>query len=83
MNSHDMIGRMERRRTRRSDNAETVLLQGRVAPRARAAVQMAAAESGVSVAYYLENLILQFEDEGGLPLIMPPRKQEETLPIAI
>lgn len=72
---------MERKRTRRADNAQTVLLQGRVAPEAREAVKAAAKRSGVSVAYYLEKLILQLEEEHELPTIMPPRLQKEELPI--
>jgi hypothetical protein len=83
MHCYVMLSGMERKRTRRSANAETVLLQARVAPVARAAVQAAAQESGVSVAYYMEKLILQLEDEGGLPLISPPRLQRETLAIAV
>jgi len=80
-----MMSGMARKRTRtlRAANAETVLLQGRVAPMAREAIKAAADESGVSLAYYLEKLILQLDSEGGLPVIAPPRLQEETLPIAV
>lgn len=85
MHPHAMIAAMERKRTRtlRDANAATVLLQGRVAPEARAAVQAAAAKSGVSVAYYLEKFILDLDRDGGLPVITPPRLQKETLPIAV
>ncbi|NUU08424.1 hypothetical protein [Leifsonia sp. C5G2] len=71
-----------RTRARRAEGSPTVLLQGRVAPHARAAVQEAAARSGVSIAYYLEALITQIEDtEGALPTIASPRPQREELPI--
>lgn len=73
---------LDRHRTRRADNAPTVLLQGRVSPEARAEVQAAARASGVSLSYYLEALVLQLADEnGGLPLIEGPRPQREELPI--
>lgn len=85
MHVRAMMGYMERRQTRmqRETNAATVLLQGRVAPEARAAVQAAAAKSGVSVAYYLEKFILEVDRNGGLPLVAHPRLQKETLPIAV
>jgi hypothetical protein len=71
-----------RARARRREGAPTVLLQGRVAPEARAAVQDAAAQSGVSIAYYMEALIQQLVDENGtLPLVDSPRPQREELPI--
>jgi len=69
-------------RARRAEGAPTVLLQGRVSPQARAAVQEAAARSGVSIAYYMEALINMLEAENGqLPVIPSPRPQKETLPI--
>ncbi|MFV0434296.1 MAG: hypothetical protein ACK5LO_09980 [Leucobacter sp.] len=59
-----------------------MLLQGRVAPDVREAVQDAAANSGVSVAYYMEALIHQLVEENGqLPLVDSPRPQQEELPI--
>jgi hypothetical protein len=44
-------------RSRRPENAPTVLLQGRVAPSVRDEVRLAADASGVSLSYYLEALI--------------------------
>lgn len=71
-----------RTRARRREGSPTVLLQGRVAPDARAAVQEAAERSGVSIAYYMEALIHQLVDENGaLPMIASPRPQREELPI--
>lgn len=59
-----------------------MLLQGRVSPEARAEVQLAAERSGVSIAYYMETLILNLVDEhGSLPLVESPRPQREELPI--
>lgn len=74
---------MDRKRTRtlRDAGASTVLLQARVAPIAREAVQEAAQRSGVSVAYYVEKLIMQLDQAEGLPTIYPPRRQREELPI--
>jgi len=69
-------------RARRRQGAPTVLLQGRVAPEVREAVQDAAASSGVSIAYYIEALIHQLVEENGhLPLVDSPRPQQEELPI--
>ncbi|RGE19082.1 hypothetical protein [Leucobacter sp. wl10] len=71
-----------RARARRRQGSPTVLLQGRVAPEVREAVQDAAASSGVSVAYYMEALIHQLVEENGhLPLVDSPRPQHEELPI--
>lgn len=71
-----------RTRARRREGAPTVLLQGRVAPEVREAVQEAAASSGVSIAYYMEALIHQLVEENGqLPLVDSPRPQKEELPI--
>lgn len=45
-------------------------------------MQEAAAQSGVSIAYYMEALIQQLVDENGtLPLVDSPRPQREELPI--
>jgi hypothetical protein len=45
-------------------------------------VQTAAAESGVSIAYYLEALVAKLVDQNGaLPLIDRPHPQREELPI--
>jgi len=79
-----MLARMSaiKARARRADNAPTVLLQGRVSPDTRAEVQAAAAESGVSIAYYLDALIMQLvEERGSLPVVDRPRPQREELPI--
>ena len=55
-------------RAKRTDNAATVLLQTRVIPEVRDAVHSAAERSGVSVALYLEALVLRYiEAEGELP----------------
>jgi hypothetical protein len=46
-------------------------------------VQAAAAESGVSIAYYLEALVSQLiRDNGALPTVARPRPQDMELPIA-
>ncbi len=69
-------------RARRRQGSPTVLLQSRVAPEVREAVQEAAASSGVSIAYYMEALIQQLVEENGtLPLVDGPRPQREELPI--
>ena len=71
------------RRALRAPNAPTVLLQARVDPDARAAVQEAAQHSRVSIAYYMERLILQLaEQPDGLPMISPPVRQQEALDIS-
>ncbi|GAA3949977.1 hypothetical protein GCM10022383_29500 [Microbacterium soli] len=63
------------RRARRANDAPTVLLQGRVSPRARADVRQAAEASGVTMSYYLEALITKLvEDFGGMPLVDPPAR---------
>ncbi|WP_157887876.1 hypothetical protein [Frondihabitans sp. PAMC 28766] len=75
------MGAMKNRVTRAA-GAPTVLLQGRVSPQTRADVQAAAEESGVSIAYYLEGLVARLiEQDGTLPLIAPPQRQREELPI--
>ena len=78
---HVAMGAMKNRITRAA-GAPTVLLQGRVSPRTRAEVQAAAEQSGVSIAYYLEGLVDRLiEQDGALPLISPPQRQREELPI--
>ena len=73
-----------RTRALRPNNSPTVLLQARVAPEARAAVQDAAERSGVSIAYYMEALICRLVEENrGLPVIQSRRPQREELPIRI
>lgn len=62
-------------RAQRPHNAPTVLLQARVAPEARSAVQEAAQRSGVSIAYYMEKLILQLDQAGELPLVPRPSRE--------
>lgn len=79
-----MIAGMETvKRAQREHNADTVLLQARVSPDARNAIKAAARRSGVSVAFYMEKLILQMDVDGALPIIVHPRHQGEPLPIAI
>jgi len=69
-------------RQRRQENAPTVLLQARVAPEIREEVQAAAAASGVSIAYYLENMLrAQIYENGALPLVALPRPNNMELPI--
>jgi hypothetical protein len=69
-------------RQRRQENAPTVLLQARVAPEIREEVQAAAAASGVSIAYYLENMLrAQISENGALPLVALPRPKNVELPI--
>lgn len=69
-------------RQRRQENAPTVLLQARVAPEIREEVQAAAAASGVSIAYYLENMLrAQIFENGALPLVALPRPNNMELPI--
>lgn len=70
-------------RAQREHNADTVLLQARVHPTARNAIKAAARRSGVSVAFYLEKLILQMDGDGALPIIVHPRHRGETLDVAI
>ena len=63
------------RRTRRANDAPTVLLQGRVGPSARDAVREAADASGVTMSYYLDTLISKLVDENGaMPLVDPPAR---------
>lgn len=70
-------------RAQREHNADTVLLQARVSPDARNAIKAAARRSGVSVAFYMEKLILQMDVDGALPIIVHPRHGGETLDVAI
>ena len=78
------IGRMSaiKGRHRRAENSPTVLLQARVAPEIREEIQAAAAASGVSIAYYLENFFRQqIREQGSLPTVELPRRQALELPI--
>lgn len=84
-----MIGRMAQikgRATRSKTKATaTVLLQGRVPQEIRDQVTAAAEASGVSMAYYLEQLVRDLVAERGeMPLVEKPayyRRQEElTIP---
>jgi hypothetical protein len=71
-----------RTRPRQAGGSDEVLLQGRVSRPTREQVQRAAADSGVSIAYYLEALIAQLVDErGALPRIDDPRSRSKELPI--
>lgn len=79
-----MIVGMEKPKTRvTGTGASTVPFQTRVAPDAKAAIEAAARRSGVSVAYYTEKLIQQLEESNALPVIHPPRLQQEELPIPV
>ena len=71
-------------RKRRATNAPTVLLQGRVSPQAKDEVHLAAAASGVTLAYYLDTLIADLVAEHGtLPLVAKPgvKNTQQELPI--
>lgn len=68
-------------RARQADNTPVVLLQGRVRPERRVAVNSAAENSGRSVGLYLDDLIRYLEDNGGLPVFPKPTAQHEELPI--
>lgn len=73
-----------RTRSRQPGGGDMVLLQARVSPHARAVVQDAAAQSGVSIAYYLEALVDRLvQENGALPRIPRPRLQKETLDIVV
>lgn len=80
----EKIGNMSgiRTRKRQAGGGDMVLLQARVSPHARTIVQNAAAQSGVSIAYYLEALVERLvQENGALPQIPRPRLQTETLDI--
>lgn len=70
-------------RARRPRQARpTVSLQARVSPEVRDLIENAAADSGVSIAYYLDSYFRQQADTvGALPLVAGPRPQREELPI--
>ncbi|WP_281015896.1 hypothetical protein ACQ856_30625 (plasmid) [Mycolicibacterium psychrotolerans] len=73
-------------RSRRPENAPTVLLQGRVAPSVRDEVRLAADASGVSLSYYLEALINDLvREQGCLPVVPRPSRHsaQEELPIQL
>ncbi|QNE48583.1 hypothetical protein F1C58_16100 (plasmid) [Glaciihabitans sp. INWT7] len=73
-------------RTKRRDNAVTVLLQTRVTTTVRDAMHAAAEESGLSLALYIEALVQQqLEDHGSLPVfdhLARPRWEELPIPAA-
>ena len=69
-------------RTRREDNVPTVLLQGRVAPESRKAVNRAAKTSGMTTALYLDSLITVLKEDGNgelpdLSYLLDASKQEQ------
>lgn len=71
-------------RNRRANNAPTVLLQGRVSPHVKDEVHLAAAASGVTLAYYLDTLITDLlAEHGTLPLVAKPgtKTTQQELPI--
>lgn len=72
-------------RTRREDNAPTVLLQGRVAPESRGAVTRAAKTSRMSASLYLDSLITVLVEKGNgeLPDLsyLLEVDQQEQLPV--
>lgn len=63
--------------------APRTLLQGRVSPEAHQVWTTAAAESGVSMAYYLEALALRLVRENGAMPTVPPPIRGETLDIEV
>jgi hypothetical protein len=68
-------------RDRQPDGIPLVLLQGRVRPERRSAVNSAAANSGRSVGLYLDDLVRYLEENGGLPVFPRSKPQREELPI--
>lgn len=70
-------------RTKRRDNATTVLLQTRVTIPIRDEIHAAAEKSGLSLALYIEALVQQqLEDHGELPVFEHlARTRWEELPI--
>jgi len=67
----------------RTVNTPSVLLQARIDPALKDEIAAAAAESGVSTAYYLEALLRAQMAEGFLPRIAPTRtRQQLELPIS-
>lgn len=81
---HRHDGRMsaQRGRVRRTDNTPAVLLQARVTPEIREAIQRAAAQSGVSIGLYVEDVFKALiSDHGTLPVVESGRPQREELPI--
>jgi hypothetical protein len=68
-------------RVRQPDGLHLVLLQGRVRPERRQAVNTAAEDSGRSVGLYLDDLVRYLEENGGLPVFPKPKPQPEELPI--
>lgn len=83
MHTSQMMGGMGKYglRARRANDAPTVLLQGRVSPESRATVRAAAEASGVTMSYYLDELVKLLDQQGGMPLIESPWPQREELPI--
>lgn len=81
---HRHDGRMsaQKGRVRRTDNTPAVLLQARVDPEIREAIQRAAADSGVSLSLYVEDVFRALiTDRGALPVVDSGRPQREELPI--
>ncbi|WAH99760.1 hypothetical protein [Arthrobacter sp. MMS18-M83] len=68
-------------RVRQPDGLHLVLLQGRVRPERRHAVNAAAENSGRSLGLYLDDLVRYLEENGGLPVFPRPAPQADELPI--
>ena len=88
MHTHAKVDDMgaQPNRSRRPENAPTVLLQGRVAPSVRDEVRQAADASGVSLSYYLEALLQDLvRAQGALPIVPRPirHQTQEELPIQL
>lgn len=79
---HDGHMSAQKGRVRRTDNTPAVLLQARVTPEIREAIQRAAAVSGVSLSLYVEDVFRALiTDQGALPVVDSGRPQREELPI--
>lgn len=79
---HDGPMSAQRGRVRRTDNTPAVLLQSRVHPEIREAIYRAAADSGVSVGLYVEDVFRALmTEQGALPVVDSGRPQREELPI--
>lgn len=68
-------------RVRQPDGLHVVLLQGRVRPERRDAINTAAERSGRSLGLYLDDLIQYLEENGGVPVFPKPHRQKEELPV--
>jgi len=65
-------------RLRRTDNAPTVLLQARVTPAVKEAVDRGAQASGLAISYYVDELIQSLLDTNGmLEMAVPASLDQE------